>query len=54
MIASIIALVLVLFLDVDNVPWYLALCLFVWIALMSVIKLKKADYYNDRKDGSGF
>ena len=50
-IASIIALVLVILLDVDNVPWYLALCLFVWIALMSVIKLKKADYYNDRKDG---
>ena len=51
MLASIIVLIIVSLLDVDNVPWYLALSLFVWIALMSVIKLKKADYYNDRKDG---
>lgn len=50
-IASIIVLVIVLLLDIDNIPWYLALSLFVWIAFMSVIKLKKADYYNDQKNG---
>ena len=49
-IASIVALIIVCFLDVDNVPWYLALSLFVWIIFMSLIKLKKADYYNDRKN----
>lgn len=49
-IASIVALVIVAFLDVDNVPWFLALSLFIWIIFMSLIKLKKADYYNDRKN----
>ncbi len=49
-IASIISLVIVCFLDVENVPWYLALSLFIWIIFMSLIKLKKADYYNDRKN----
>ncbi len=49
-LASIISLVIVCFLDVENVPWYLALSLFIWIIFMSLIKLKKADYYNDRKN----
>ena len=49
-LASIVALIVVCFLDVDSVPWYLALSLFIWIIFMSLIKLKKADYYNDRKN----
>ena len=49
-LASTISLVIVCFLDVENVPWYLALSLFIWIIFMSLIKLKKADYYNDRKN----
>lgn len=49
-LASIVALIVVCFLDVDNVPWYLALSLFIWIIMMALIKLKKADYYNDRKN----
>lgn len=49
-LASFVALIIVACLDVDNVPWYLALSLFVWIIFMSLIKLKKADYYNDRKN----
>lgn len=49
-LASIVALIVVCFLDVDNVLWYLALSLFIWIIFMSLIKLKKADYYNDRKN----
>lgn len=49
-LASIVALVMVCFLDIDSVPWYLALSLFIWIIMMSLIKLKKADYYNDRRN----
>ncbi|MFR5857227.1 MAG: hypothetical protein ACLUFU_05380 [Bacilli bacterium] len=50
-LASLIVLTIALFLDISKVPWYLALTLFIWISLMSIIKLKKADYYNDRKNG---
>ena len=28
----------------------MALTLFIWVILMSLIKLKKTDYYNDRKN----
>lgn len=49
-LASIVALVVVCFLDIDSVPWYLALSLFIWIIMMSLIKLKKADYYNDLRN----
>ena len=49
-LASIVALIVVCFLDIDSVPWYLALSLFIWIIMMSLIKLKKADYYNDRRN----
>lgn len=48
MIASIITILLIAFIEVDNSPMNLALVLFVWIGLMSLIKLKKADYYHDR------
>ena len=49
-IASLIVIILASFLDIESIPWYLALTLFVWIIFMSLIKLKKADYYNDRKN----
>lgn len=49
-LASIVVLVISLYLDIDNVPWYLALSLLIWIILLSLIKLKKGDYYNDRKN----
>jgi len=49
-LACIIVFVIVSFLNVDSNKWYLALSLFIWIILMSLIKLKKADYYNDRKN----
>lgn len=48
MIASIITLVLLGFLEIENSPLNLALSLFAWIVLMSLIKLKKCDYYHDR------
>jgi uncharacterized membrane protein HdeD (DUF308 family) len=47
MVASIISLILLGFLDIEN-PVNLALILFVWIVCMSLIKLKKCDYYHDR------
>ena len=46
----ILVLIISLNLDIANVPWYLALCLLIWIILLSLIKLKKSDYYNDRKN----
>ncbi|MDE6284629.1 MAG: hypothetical protein K2M17_02690 [Bacilli bacterium] len=49
-IASLIVLLIVLKLNVNEVPWYLAIALFIWIILMSLIKLKKADYYHDRRN----
>ena len=49
-VASLITFVIAVLLDIDKTPWYLALSLFIWIILMSLIKLKKADYYHDRKN----
>ncbi len=49
-IASVITFVVVLMLDVSKVPLNLAISLFLWVILMSLIKLKKADYYNDREN----
>jgi len=48
MLASIITLVLLGFVNIDATPVNLALTLFVWVILMSLIKLKKCDYYHDR------
>lgn len=49
-IACIVVFIVVCILNVNNNKWFLALSLFIWIILMSLIKLKKADYYNDRKN----
>ena len=49
-LASIVALVVVCFLDIHSVPRDLALSLFIWIIMRSLIKVKKADYYNDRRN----
>lgn len=49
-IVSIVVLIVVSQIDVAKVPWYLAVTLFMWIIAMSLIKLKKADYYNDRQN----
>lgn len=49
-IASFIVLIVAFNLNINKVPWYLALCLLIWIILLSLIKLKKGDYYNDRKN----
>lgn len=49
-LASLVILMVSACLDIAKTPWYLAACLFGWVILMSLIKLKKADYYNDRKN----
>lgn len=49
-IASLITLLISWQLKINETPWYLALTLFIWIICMSLIKLKKADYYHDRKN----
>ena len=49
-LASMVVFGVAMYLDINKVPWYLALCLLIWIILLSLIKLKKGDYYNDRKN----
>ncbi len=48
--ASLVVLILMFFLKIEDSPWNLALTLFIWIIIMSLIKLKKSDYYHDRKN----
>ena len=47
-IACILGLILVYVLDLDK-PFHLALLIMLWVIAMSLIKLKKSDYYHDRK-----
>jgi len=49
-LASIISLVACTLIDVAKSPKNLAMVLMLWIIIMSLCKLKKIDYYHDRKD----
>lgn len=49
-LASLIVLVANLLLNTQNNPKTLAMLLLTWIMLMSLAKLKKMDYYHDRRD----
>lgn len=49
-LTSIISIVLLFVLDVTNKPVNLAIIVLIWTLGMSLVKLKKADYYHDRKD----
>lgn len=49
-LASMFILILLLFIDINDSPWNLALLLFIWIIFMSLIKLKESDYYHDKKN----
>jgi len=49
-INSVIILILMYFMDINDSPWNLALLLFIWIVLMSLTKLKESDYYHDKKN----
>lgn len=45
-IASIITLIITWRLDIMRVSWYLSLVVFIWIILMSFIKLRKFDHHD--------
>ena len=49
-LSCVVVLVLLLFMDINDSPWNLALILFIWVILMSLTKLKESDYYHDRKN----
>ena len=49
-LSCIVVLILMLFMDINDSPWNLALILFIWIILMSLTKLKESDYYHDKKN----
>jgi len=49
-IACVISIGIALLLKISEKPWNLALSLFAWIIMMSLIKLKKSDYYHDRNN----
>ena len=48
-LASMVAIIINLVIDLSS-PRFLALGLFVWISLVSLSKLKKIDYYHDKRD----
>jgi uncharacterized membrane protein HdeD (DUF308 family) len=49
-IANLISILSLSFVKTENTPMDLSIVLMIWIILMSLIKLKKADYYHDRRD----
>ncbi len=49
-ISSLVILIILLFIDINDKPWNLALVLFIWVILMSLTKLKESDYYHDHKN----
>lgn len=49
-IVSLIAMALCIYFKVQDYPQKLAMTLMFWITCMSIIKLKKIDYYHDRRD----
>lgn len=48
-LASVVAIIINLVIDLSSAR-YLALGLFCWISLVSISKLKKIDYYHDKRD----
>ena len=49
-LASIVILLAHIFWDPSSSPKVLAMFIMAWVILMAITKLKKADYYHDRKD----
>jgi uncharacterized membrane protein HdeD (DUF308 family) len=48
--ANLVAILSLSFVHTENTPMDLSIVIMIWIILMSLIKLKKADYYHDRRD----
>lgn len=49
-LANLLTILSLSFIKTENVPMDLSIVIMIWIILMSLIKLKKADYYHDRRD----
>lgn len=49
-LASLLIMIICFFLKLENNPRLIAMTLMAWIILMSLAKLKKIDYYHDRRD----
>ncbi|MGN1337167.1 MAG: hypothetical protein ACI4WW_01680 [Candidatus Coprovivens sp.] len=49
-VVSIALMILSLLIELNNTYKTLALTLMIWVSLISLIKLKKVDYYHDKKD----
>lgn len=49
-LASVVAAIASFILDIEEKPVNLAVIIMIWVTLMSVIKLKKSDYYDDRNN----
>lgn len=47
---SLLTIILLFALDINDSPWNLALIIFIWVILMSLNKLQESDYYHDRKN----
>ena len=47
--ASITFIILMLVFDISK-PKNLSICILAWVALEAIIKFKKSDYYNDKRD----
>ena len=48
-VACLVFIILMIVLDISK-PENLSISILVWVALKSIIKFKKSDYYNDRRD----
>lgn len=49
-ISSLIIMIVCILINFENKPRIIAMILMAWIILMSLAKLKKIDYYHDRRD----
>lgn len=49
-LAGVVAAIASFILDIEEKPVNLAVIIMIWVTLMSVIKLKKSDYYDDRNN----
>lgn len=49
-LASILVIIIACGLDIRNIPWHLAVAIFIWIICISLIKLKSINNISDKKN----
>lgn len=49
-IACLISIILMIFINTKEVPFELVIVIISWVFMMALVKLKKGDYYHDRKN----